>query len=453
MGPFRYHVLVCDQQKPEGLPCCAAQGSAGVLESLRRELGAQGLSGEVQVTTCGSLGLCDRGPNMVVYPEGIWYSALTPENVPEIVREHFANGRVVDRLANHDPSALRAEISENREKMLAAQRAREAAGLLPDNLMEMIDGFRESRVLLTAIELDLFTAVGDGATASQVASRLGADERATEMLLNALVALEMLGKRDGAFSNTPRAARHFVRGSPHDVRLAMMHTVNLWSRWGALTECVRAGTSVSYRQMEERGEDWTAAFIAAMHYNAAARAPMVVQAVGVSGVNRMLDVGGGSGAYSIAFAQASETLQSEILDLPAVLAIAQRHIEDAGLAGRIKTRAGDLRSDSFGSGCDLVFISAICHMLDPEENRALFRKSFRALAPGGRVVVQDFILEPDKTAPRTAALFSLNMLTGTRAGASYSEPEYRTWLAQTGFTGIRHVPLPGPTGLIIGSRP
>ena len=83
----------------------------------------------------------------------------------------------------------------------------------------------------------------------------------------------------------------------------------------------------------------------------------------------------------------------------------------------------------------------------------MLRKSLDALVPGGRVVIQDFILEPDKTAPRRGALFSLNMLAGTRAGASYSEPEYRAWLAQAGFSQISRVRLPGPTGLMIATRP
>ncbi|MEK7407724.1 MAG: methyltransferase [Acidobacteriota bacterium] len=325
--------------------------------------------------------------------------------------------------------------------------------MLPEPLLEIIYAFRESRVLLTAIEMDVFTAVGEGATAAEAAGRLDADPRAAEMLLHALVALGVLTKHDGVFRNTEVSARYLVADSPQSARLALMHAVNLWPRWSTLTECVRAGTSVTYREMAERDEDWTAAFIAAMHHNAVARAPLVVRAVGVEGVKRMLDLGGGSGAYAIAFAQASEALEADVLDLASVTPIAQGHIERAGLAGRVKTRVGDLRAESYGSGYDLVFISAICHMLDPEENRAMLRKSFEALAPGGRVVVQDFILEADKTAPRTAALFSLNMLVATRAGASYSEPEYRAWLEETGFAGVRHVPLEGPTGLMLGVRP
>src|ERR1035438_324003 len=115
MEPFRFHVFVCDQQKPEGVPCCTARGSGQMLEALRREINARGLEDEVQVTTCGSLGLCEHGPNLVVYPEGIWYSGVTPADVPEIVRSHFQEDAPVERLVRTDPAVLRAEILQDRK--------------------------------------------------------------------------------------------------------------------------------------------------------------------------------------------------------------------------------------------------------------------------------------------------------------------------------------------------
>jgi (2Fe-2S) ferredoxin/predicted O-methyltransferase YrrM len=452
MEPFRVHVFVCDQQKPEGLPCCSAHGSGEVIEKLRKEIGARGLMDEVQITTCGSLGLCEHGPNLVVYPEGIWYSGVGPEHVAEIVESHFVRGVPVDRLIRTDADGLRQEIRTNRDRMLQARRAREAAGALPDDLNDRIRAFQESRAILTALELDVFTAVGEGGVAENVAAKIGADVRATGMLLNALAAIGLLVKQDGTFRNAPAASRHFRAGSPDDARTALLHTAHLWTRWSGLTDCVRAGTAVNSPELASRGADWTEAFIAAMHRNAAERAPAVVRAVDPSGIRRMLDVGGGSGAYSIAFTQANPALHSEILDLQTVLPIAQQHIREAGVADRVSTRAGDLRSDPLGHDFDLVFVSAICHMLSPDENRDLLGRCYQALASGGRIVIQDFIMEPDKTAPKFAALFALNMLVGTREGASYSEPEYTRWLSGAGFRDIRRVRLPGPAGLMIGSK-
>lgn len=453
MEPYRLHVYACDQRKPEGAPCCSARGSVRVIEALRREVAAAGLAEEVQVTTCGSLGLCTRGPNMVVYPEGVWYSGVRIEDVPEIVREHFAGGRVVQRLANLDRTALRAEVDDTKKRALAARAAADAAGALPDDFQQAVRGFQASRALLTAVELDAFTAVGAGARAEEVAAKLGASRRATEMLLDALVALEVLGKQDGAYVATPLSARYLVAGAKDDARAALLHLAHLWDRWSTLTDCVRRGTSASFREMAERGDEWTTAFIAAMHRNAVGRAPAVVEAVGIEGARRMLDVGGGSGAYSIAFARAGRDLRVEILDLPAVLPLARRHVEEAGLQDRITARPGDLTADDLGSGYDLILLSAICHMLGPEANVDLLRRCFAALSPGGRVVIQDFILAPDRTAPRSAALFSLNMLVGTREGSCYTGEEYRSWLRRVGFDGVREVAPPGPTGLLIGRRP
>jgi cyclopropane fatty-acyl-phospholipid synthase-like methyltransferase len=125
-----------------------------------------------------------------------------------------------------------------------------------------------------------------------------------------------------------------------------------------------------------------------------------------------------------------------MLDVAAVLPIAQSHIDQARLADRITTRAGDLRVDEFGEDYDLILLSAICHMLGPDENRDLFHRCHRALAPSGRLVIRDFILEPDKTAPKMAALFAINMLVGTKSGSTYTESEYRQWLGEASFGTI-----------------
>jgi (2Fe-2S) ferredoxin len=458
MQPFRYHVFACDQRKPEGVPCCAGRGSGLVIEALRREIAAAGLTDVVQLTTCGSIGLCERGPNLIVYPEGIWYSGVSPADVPELVSEHFQHGRPVARLINQDPVALGREISESRERAQAAARQRDAAGVLPDDLMEAFRSYQPSRILLTGVELDVFSAVGrlgERATAGAVAAGLQTDPRATDVLLNAMVALGVLTKTAGVFANTPVAARFLAAGSPDDARMALRHNSSLWDRWGALTACVRSGVPApaSAPDMRARSHDWTEPFIAAMHRNALSRAPLVVRAVGADGARRLLDVGGGSGAYAIAFARANPAMQAEVFDLETVVPIAERHIAAAGLTGRVRTRIGDLRRDRLGRDYDLLLISAICHMLGPEENRDLLGRAFEALMPSGRIVIQDHVMTPDKTAPRSGALFAVNMLVGTQYGGTYSQQEYSDWLARAGFAGIKHVALAGPNDLLIAERP
>jgi (2Fe-2S) ferredoxin/predicted O-methyltransferase YrrM len=452
MEAYQYHVYVCNQRKPEGVPCCFARGAEKVVNVLRQEIAKQGLNDSVQVTTSGSLGLCERGPNMVVYPEGVWYSEVSPDDIPEIVSKHFKSGQVVERLVNKDVAALKQEIDTNKKKMMAAFKARDEAGVPPDELLETIRGFRDSRIILTAVELDLFSAVNRHPEAKEITRELGTDLRATEMLLNALVALRLLEKRNGAYHNSPISSRYLIGGAPDDSRASLMHSVHLWTRWSTLTECIREGTSVTRKKGGSRPAEWTTAFIAAMHKNALLRAPQVARVIGTGGIHRMLDVGGGSGAYSIAFARSNPDLHSEIFDLPDVVKIAQTHIDEAGLADRITTREGDMRKDDFSNDHDLVFVSAICHMNSPAQNKELFKKSYGALNPGGRIVVQDFILNDDKTAPKTAAIFALNMLVGTESGSSYSEKEYKAWLTEAGFEDIKIIRPPGPTGIAIGIR-
>jgi predicted O-methyltransferase YrrM len=326
--------------------------------------------------------------------------------------------------------------------------------MTPDELTQSIRAFQESRVLLTALELDVFTAAAPGAAAPAVAARCGTEPRATERLLNAIVALGLMHKREGVFENAPLAARFLVAGAPDDARPALRHHVSLWRTWSTLTDAVRVGHAVAHEEMSVRRQDeWTEPFIAAMHRNASERAPRLVSAIEAGTVSHLLDIGGGSGAYSIAFALANPRLKAEIIDLDTVVPIAERHIREAGLTDRVTTRTGDLRRDELGSGFDVALLSSICHMLGAHENQDLLARVLRALASGGRVVISDFILEPDGTAPRHAALFALNMLVGTPTGSTYTEAEYADWLSGAGFTDVRRVRLDGPADLMVGQKP
>jgi (2Fe-2S) ferredoxin len=126
MEPYRHHVFFCRQQKPGGLTCCGARDAAASLAAFQEAIAAEGLADEVMVTTCDSFGMCGRGPNLIVYPEGLWYHGVTPEAAREIVREHLRHGRPVERLIERDMEKLRREFLTHRARMrevLAAQAA------------------------------------------------------------------------------------------------------------------------------------------------------------------------------------------------------------------------------------------------------------------------------------------------------------------------------------------
>jgi (2Fe-2S) ferredoxin/predicted O-methyltransferase YrrM len=448
MEPFRFHLFVCTQQKPEGVASCPASGSFAVLDALDHEAQARGVSHEVQLTTCGCMGLCDEGPVMVAYPAGVWYRRVRPSDVGEILDAHLDGGRPVERLVWNDAPAMKAMSVEHGEKFRAALAARDKSGTLPDRLDQMIRGFMPSRCILTALELDIFTAVGEGANAEQIGTKVHANARAVGMLLNALVALGLLSKSGDDYRNTPESARFFAQGSKDNHRNGLLHTANIWHRWSTLTDAVRMGTRVPVDRTSS--PEWTRNFIAGMQRNAKDRAPLLVKALGTAGLRRVLDLGGGSGAYSIAFAKAVPDVRCEILDVPEVVPLTAEYVNQAGVSSQVSVRAGDILQGEFGRGYDLILLNAICHMFSEDQNRDIFRRARQALAPNGRIVVQDFILNPDKTGPQHAALFSLNMLVGTESGAAYSEPEYTRWMQAAGFTEVCRINLPGPSSLIVG---
>ena len=312
--------------------------------------------------------------------------------------------------------------------------------------MGLSRAFMESRVLLTGAELDLFTlTAASPLTAEQIAERIGADRRALAIVLDALAAMGLLIKRDGSYQTEPSAARLLSADSPDSILTIIQHNIDLWERWGRLTATVAA----------QEKPDWSmTAFIGAMHAIARPLAARIVQLVNPAGARRLIDVGGGSGSYTLAFLEAASEMRATIFDRPEVIEMARERVGAAGMLERVQLVAGDFENDPLPAGHDLAFVSAIIHQNSPAENAALFRKIFAALDPGGRVVVRDHVLSPDRTHPRSGALFAVNMLVGTEGGNSYTEAEIRDALTEAGFVGVRLIhPDRQMDGLVEAFRP
>lgn len=324
------------------------------------------------------------------------------------------------------------------------------ADLTPAAFRERVSMFQQSRVLLTAFELGLFTALGEGGLTSPEAARvLQTETRATDRLMNALVALGYLDKRGDRYANGAFAGRHLVFGRP-GYMAGLMHSVHLWKTWSTLTGAVRAGRSVVPRDEGEAGERWREAFIAAMHWRGAQQAPVEVALLDLGRVTRMLDVGGGSGVYAMACVRARPGLEAVVFDLPEILPLTRRYVEEAGLADRVTLVGGDLTTDDLGRDFDLVLISSIVHSFPPGENRTLVAKAARALRPGGQVVVRDFLMEEDRTGPLSSALFALNMLVATDAGDTYTESEIRGWMEEAGLGEVGRTDTASGASLVTG---
>jgi cyclopropane fatty-acyl-phospholipid synthase-like methyltransferase len=231
----------------------------------------------------------------------------------------------------------------------------------------------------------------------------------------------------------------------------LYHSVNLWDTWSTLTQAVYKGNTVMERKINDRGEKWLNAFIASMHNRAKKHAPKVVSELDLSKVTRVLDIGGGSGAYAMAFVKAGPNINAAVFDLPNVIPITQQYIKQEGLTGKIKTIVGDYTVDPMGKSYDLIFLSSIIHINSYEVNVKLLKKCSEALNPGGQVVIQDFIMDEDRTTPPSGALFALNMLVSTEAGDTYTESEVRDWMTAAGLAGIKRIDTPFGTTLIFGS--
>lgn len=323
----------------------------------------------------------------------------------------------------------------------------------PVKIRELATGFQSSRIFLTAYELGLFTALGDRVRSSAaVAKDLKTDPRATDRLMNALCAMDLLVKNDGKFSNTPAAAHLLVRGKP-EYMAGFMHTVTLWERWSTLTRAVRKGTRVAPApDTADRETRWLDAFIAAMHDRAVKHAPAILSLIDLSGVKHVLDVGGGSGAFSMAFAGAKNGCTVTLFDLPDVIPLAKKYVKQGKLTPGIGYIAGNYLKDDLGRGYDVVFLSAIIHSNSAKENQLLVTKCAKALNANGQLIVLDFIMDEDRSAPQHGTFFALNMLVGTRSGDTYTESEVRSWMTQSGLKKISRIDTPFGTSMIIGVK-
>jgi SAM-dependent methyltransferase len=306
----------------------------------------------------------------------------------------------------------------------------------PNAIREFAASFQKSRILLSAFELDIFTNIDEsGTTNNQIAGKLHLEEHACERLLNALVSLDFLKKQNHSFFNTTDSFTFLSKKSP-DYLGGLMHSNHLWNTWSNLTQVVKTGISAHPAEINERGDEWLFPFINAMHDRAKKQAPFQLANIDLSEIKSILDIGGGSGAYSMEFVSKKSEIEATVFDLPNVIPITEKFLVKEGYSHKIKTFAGDYTTDDLPEGFDLVFLSAIIHSNSLETNRDLINKCFCSLNKNGKIVIQDWIMNNDRTQPVSGALFAINMLVGTEAGDCFTELEVTEMLNAAGFKNI-----------------
>jgi len=299
------------------------------------------------------------------------------------------------------------------------------------NLRRIWSGFQQARVLLTANNYRVFDYLNDDArTAVWLSKRLRTDRRAMEILLDALTALGLLRKKDNRYKNTSIAERLLVSDSPYYQGNIIRHVDTLWKNWSGLDDVLSSG------KPSHRAEDFES-FIRGMDDIARLKAKRIIDLLGLKGIRKALDLGGGPGTYAMEMARRG--VEVVLFDRPDAIRIARGMVEDAGVNG-IDYIAGDFMDDDIGYGYDLVLVSQILHAYSEKDNIKVLKKCKRALNPDGRIAIQEFIINEQRTAPLQSALFSVNMLVNTEGGRCYTPKEIRGWLKKTGFIKIKSKP-------------
>jgi len=324
---------------------------------------------------------------------------------------------------------------------------------IPD-LLQLSGSYWGVCSLHAGVRLDVFTALnGVTRSAVEVAAACSCDSRAMEMLLNALTSQGLLEKDSGGYRNTPFSAHNLVKGEPGYLGHIILHHHHLMPGWAHLHKAVINGGPVGrdFPQEDEAAE--RESFLMGMFNLASQLAPRIAASVDLTGFHRLLDFGGGPGTYAIHFCRQNPDLGAVVYDLPSSRAFAEDVITRYGLGDRISFASGNYHLDPGPTGFDVAWLSHILHAEGPEGCQTILRKAVEALHPGGKLLVQEFILNDAKDGPSFPALFSLNMLLVTSSGRSYSEIELRGMMEEAGLSDIRRlaIDLPNGAGIMVGT--
>jgi 3-hydroxy-5-methyl-1-naphthoate 3-O-methyltransferase len=328
------------------------------------------------------------------------------------------------------------------------------AQVTPERIIQFAWGYVPPLVLEAAIHHRVFDVLDGGPkTINEVHKETGASERGLSAIMHCLAGLDFLAKdADGRFSLTPESSTFLVSTKPAFHGGLLRHgSKQLMPKWLQLNEIVKTGTPARAVNHEEAGGGFFQQFVSdifVLSYPAA-----LTLSRHLTGAKRVLDLAAGSGVWGIALAQGSKDVTVTAVDWPEVIPITQKTAANFGLADRFTFVTGDLREANFGSGHDVATLGHILHSEGRQRSRALIEKTFEALAPGGTIAIAEFLVSPDRTAPVGGLLFAVNMLVNTDAGDTYSFEEINGWLQAAGFKNARTLEAPGPSPLILATKP
>ncbi|MGW3135054.1 methyltransferase [Streptomyces sp. NPDC001139] len=315
-------------------------------------------------------------------------------------------------------------------------------------------GYRRSRLLLTALEVDLFDHLGtQAADAAQIADELGLDPSATEIICDTLVAYGLLRKQDDRYFNTDAGARFLVRTSPEYKGEILRHDSLRWGDWTHLLRTWQTGEAAVPRpdSPSPPTPEQLRAYILGMENISRELAVRMAAELPLEGRRSLLDLGAGPGNYSLAFALAHPDQSVTHFDLAEVSEIAQDFMADR-VPPNLRFLGGDFRTDSFGDGYDFIWASQMWHTLGAEDVRKLLAACHHALTPGGVLAIHEFLLDDTRTSPDYAAVFGVHALVTTGSARTYTVGELTSWLREVGLVVEETIETGWPSRIMIARK-
>ena len=327
-----------------------------------------------------------------------------------------------------------------------------------EQVNELARNFWYSAILRAGIKLDVFSLLeNDTLTSQEVAARIGASPRYTQSFLDCCVVLDLLDRNDGKYINSAMTSKFLVKGKAAYVGDHALHHTNTWASWGRLDEVIKEGkTLLPYETGYVDADTYWSDYMIGQHNRATSgQAHYLVQSLDLREKRNLIDLGGGAASYSIALCQANPNLKAVVVDQKEPLAIAKPLVEESNLQDRITLLEGDFFDTHPGTGYDVCLISGVVLIKPEEDSRRLFKFALDILAPGGLVVIQDYMrIEDHPERRRLDTMEDLYVLVAFSPGAGDREGgEVAAWLEDAGFINTETIPLPTQLGLVTAEKP
>lgn len=330
-------------------------------------------------------------------------------------------------------------------------------GPTPQRIMEMTWGFTAVHILNAALKIKLFDHLDTGPKLLEdLAAAAKASPRGVRAVANALVGLQMLAKDGEKYKLTPESAAFLVSTRPGYHGTLISHFASeIGETWAKLPETIVTGKPARSVNAEQGGAEFFREFVESlfiMNY-AAAKALGADLAKTNKRPAKILDLAAGSGVWAIGVAEAIPGSSITAVDWPEVTPVTRRVAQRHGLGDRLKTIDGDLSTADFGTGHDIAVLGHILHSEGEAKSRKLLKKCFDALAPGGTIAIAEFVPNDDRTGPPMPLIFAVNMLVHTDVGDTFTFAQMTQWLTEAGFKQPRKLEIPGPSPLLLATKP